>query len=388
MLKLSRPYLNLKALSNSLRKSSAIFILSVVLISATFTYQASPSYAASEFNSDFQNLIIPKIKMQPNSGPPGTEVKITVSNFIPVPENTDPRMEFYMTLPFFEFTGNVASNCDGEYCHTLYTFEETRNGNLATKELTFTLFSEHNPEPTTVQGNLVSDCDVRVNDEIVKSFGYACNGKDVAPGEYEINFGWGISFSDKFDWSKTLTFTVTEPSPARESHLPGRTADFSIADINLLFTQYENGLVSSIEFEQNLKSVGWDDNAIRRAYVTMNQWTDTDSLGKYAAPSNIDGLDLLTLSDQKTQFVSEQKEPAKQVKKENVNYDTSEPKSTQELVMSQEKSSSLASSDSPPDKSSSLVSSDSPQDIVQGVIVAGVILGALLMVALVKKGII
>ena len=86
--------------------------------------------------------------------------------------------------------------------------------------------------------------------------------------------------------------------------------------------------------------------------------------------------------------MSEQKEPAKQVKKENVNYDTSEPKSTQELVMSQDKSSSLASSDSPPDKSSSLVSSDSPQDIVQGVIVAGVILGALLMVALVKKGII
>jgi len=319
--------------------------------------------------------MIPKIEMQPNSGPPGTEVTITVSNFIPVPENTDPRMEFYMTLPFFEFTGNVASNCDGGYCHTVYSFDEIRNENLATKEITFTLFSEQNPEPTTAKGNLVTDCDVRVNDEIVKSFGYACNGKDTAPGEYEIDFGWAIPSSDKFDWSKTLTFTVTEPSPARESHLPGRTADFSIADIELLFTQYEIGLVSTTEFEQKLKSVGWDDNAIHRAYVSMKQWTDSDSLGKYAAPSYIDGLDLLTLSDQKIQYVSEQKEPVKLVKKENVNYDKSEPKTTQQLVISQEKSSSLASS-------------DSPQDIVQGVIIAGVVLGAALMVALVKKGII
>ncbi len=374
-LELSRPYLNLKALSNSLRKSSAIFILSVVLISATFAYQTPSSYAASEYNSDFQGLMIPKIEMQPTSGPPGTEVTITVSNFIPVPENTDPRMEFFMTLPFFEFSGNVASNCDGGYCHALYSFDEIQNGNLAPKELTFTLFSEQNPEPTTAKGNLVTDCDVRVNDEIVKSFGYACNAKDTAPGEYEIDFGWAIPSSDKFDWSKTLTFTVTEPSPARESHLPGRTADFSIADINLLFTQYENNLVSSIEFEQKLKSVGWDDNDIHRAYVSVKQWTDSDSLGKYAAPSNIDGLDLLTLSDQKTQFVSEQKEPAKQVKKENVNYDKSEPKSTQQLVMSQEKSSSLASS-------------DSPQDSVYGMIIAGVILAAGLMVAFVKKGII
>jgi len=362
-MKLSRPYLNLKALSNSIRKSSAIFILSVVLISATFTYQTPPSYAASEYNSDLQGLMIPKIKMQPNSGPPGTEIKITVSNFIQVPENTDPRMEFFMTLPFFEFGGNVASNCDGGYCHAVYSFDEIQNGNLASKEITFTLFSEQNSEPTTVQGNLVSDCDVRVNDEIVKSFGYACNGKDVASGEYEINFGWGIQMSDRFDWSESLTFTVTEPAPARESHLPGRTADFSIADINLLFTQYENDLVSAAEFEQKLKSVGWDDRAIHRAFVSLNQWTDTDSLGKYAAPSNIDGLDLLTLSDQKTQFVSEQKEPTKQVKKENVNYDKSEPKTTQQLVTSQEKASSLGDS-------------DSPQDMLSGMIIAIVVLGA------------
>jgi len=319
--------------------------------------------------------MIPKIKMQPNSGPPGTEIKITVSNFIPVPENTDPRTEFFMTLPFFEFGGNVPSNCDGGYCHAVYSFNEIQNGNLASKEITFTLFSEQNPEPTTVNGNVVSDCDVKVNDEIVKNFGYACNGKDVPPGEYEINFGWGIQFSDKFDWSESLTFTVTESAPVRESQLPGRTADFSIADIELLFTQYENNLVSSIEFEQKLKSVGWDDNAIHRAYVTMKQWTDTDSLGKHAAPSNIDGLDLLSLSDQKTQYVSEQKEPAKQVKKENVNYDKSEPKSTQQLVVSQEKASSLGDS-------------DSPQDMVSGMIIAIVVLGAALIVALVKKGII
>jgi len=355
-MELSQPYLNLKALSNSLRKSSAILVLSVVLISATFAYQTPPSYAASEFNSDLQGLMTPKIIMQPNSGPPGTEVKITISNFIPVPENTDPRMEFFMTLPFFEFGGNVASNCDGGYCHTVYSFDEIRNGNLAPKEITFTLFSEHNPGPTTLQGNLVSDCDVRVNDEIVKSFGYACNGKDVAPGEYEINFGWGIQMSDRFDWSESLTFTVTEPSPQE-------TETQHIEDV--LFTQYEKNLITEEQFIQKLKERAWTDLAIQKALASLKKWTDTDVGGIYSGSRVID-LTPVEVNVQKVGF--------EEVQKEHVD-DGQDTKSSEELVMAEE-------------KLPSQTSSDSSQDIVQGVIIASVVLGAALMVALVKKGII
>jgi len=105
----------------------------------------------------------------------------------------------------------------------------------------------------------------------------------------------------------------------------------------------------------------------------MNKWTDTDSLGSYAASKQVDGLDLLTKP--KLQFVSEQNEPVNQVEKENVDYDASKTESTQKLGISQEKSSSLASS-------------DSPQDIVYWVIIAGVALAAVVVVALVKNGII
>jgi len=364
---MSRLFPDLNAFSNSLRKNSAILMLSVVLISATIIYQTPPSYAASEFNSDLQNLMIPEIKMPRTSGVPGTEVKIIFSNIIPVPENTDPRMEFFITLPFFEFGENVPSKCDGEYCVALYTFDEIRNGDLASKEITFTLFSKHNPEPIILQDNLVSVCDVKINDEIVKSFGYLCNGKDVPSGEYEINFGWGIQMSDKYDWSKTLTFTVTEPSPPT-------TPPYSlIADIDLLILQYENGLISATQFAEQLEKFGWSSNSIQKVFASMNQWTDVDSIGPHSASKLVDGLDLLTKP--KLQFVSEQNEPVNQVEKENVDYDKDKTKSTQKLGISQEKSSSLASL-------------DTPQDIVYWVIIAGVALAAVVVVALVKNGII
>lgn len=350
-------------------------MLSVVLISATIIYQTPPSYAASEFNSDLQNLMTPAIKMPRTSGVPGTEVTIIVSNLMPLPENTDPRTEFFVTIPFFEFSGNVPSKCGGEYCVALYTFDEIRNGDLASKELTFTLFSEHNPQPIILQDNLVSDCDIKINDKVVKSFGYLCNGKDVPTGEYEINFGWGIQMSDKYNWIKTLTFTVTEPSiPTESSYSLSSTPYSSIADIDLLFLQYENGLISATQFAEQLQKFGWNSDSIRKAFASINQgqWTDVDSLSAHnAAKLKVNGLELLTKP--KLQLVSEQN--VNQVEKENVGYDEGKAKTTQTLGISQE-------------TSLSLTSSDFPQDIVYGMVIAGIALVSILVIALVKNGII
>ena len=356
-MELNRLSLNLKSLSNSLRKSSAILLLSVVLISATFTYQTPPSYAASEFNSNFQGLITPKIEIQPTSGPPGTEITITVSDFPSTPRSTDPRTEFFVTLPFFGFTGNVPSKCDGAYCLAIYTFDELKTGgHVASKEITFTLFSEYNSQPFTVNGNLVSDCDVKINDKVVQSFSYLCNGGDVPSGFYEINFGWGIQMSDKYDWTKTLTFTVTEPSPQD-------TETQHIED--LLFTQYEKNLITEEQFIQKLKERAWTDLAIQKALASLKKWTDTDMGGVYSGSRVID-LTPVEVNVQKVGF--------EEVQKEHVD-DGQDTKTTEGLVMAEE-------------KLPSQISSDSSQDLVYGVIIAAAVLVIGLMIAFVKKGII
>jgi len=151
----------------------------------------------------------------------------------------------------------------------------------------------------------------------------------------------------------------------------------SILDIESLFEQYENDLITPNEFAGKLEQLGWTEPAIRQALTLHQEWTDTDSLGSHAASPMVKGVELLTLNEQKIEFVSEQKESVlvKQVEKEYVDYNDGEAQSSQELVMSQEKASSAASS-------------DSIKDMMYGMIIAGVVLVAGLIIAAVKKEII
>ena len=158
---------------------------------------------------------------------------------------------------------------------------------------------------------------------------------------------------------------------------PSYAASVSLLDIESLFEQYEKNLITPNEFADKLEQLRWDDHTIRKALTLHQDWTDTDSLGHHAASPMVKGVELLTLNEPKIEFVSEQKEyvPVKQVEKEYVNYDEGETKSSQELVMSQEKPSSAASS-------------DSIKDMMYGMIIAGVVLVAGLIIAAVKKEII
>jgi len=156
---------------------------------------------------------------------------------------------------------------------------------------------------------------------------------------------------------------------------PSYAASVSILDIESLFTQYENNLITPNEFAGKLEQLGWTEPAIRQALTLHQEWTDTDSLGSHAASPMVKGVELLTLNEPKLESVSEQKEFVRQVENEHVDYDDGEAQSSQELVMPQEKPSSAASS-------------DYMKDMIYGMIIAGVVLVAGLIIAAVKKEII
>ncbi len=156
---------------------------------------------------------------------------------------------------------------------------------------------------------------------------------------------------------------------------PSYAASVSILDIEPLFEQYEKNLITPNEFADKLEQLGWTEPAIRQALTLHKTWTDTDSLGSHAASPMVKGVELLTLNEPKIESVSEQKEFVRQVENEHVDYDEVETKSSQELVMPQEKPSSAASS-------------DYMKDMMYGMIIAGVVLVAGLIIAAVKKEII
>jgi len=189
---------------------------------------------------------------------------------------------------------------------------------------------------------------------------------------------WNLkSFSKTLSKSSAvlvLSFVLISGTVAYQTS-PSYAESVSILDIESLFIQYENDLITSDEFAGKLKQLGWDDPAIRQALTLHQEWTDTDSLGHHAASPMVKGVELLTLNEQKIESVSEPKEFVRQVENEHVDYDEGETKSSQELVMPQEKASSAASS-------------YSIKDMMYGMIIAGVVIVAGLIIAAVKKEII
>jgi len=184
-----------------------ILVLSLVAVLITNI----PSSFAQEFDADSMGLPMPDVSMSPISGPPGTEITITVKNMPPVPEGLDPRIELFAYVPFVTALGdNVANNCNGEHCFPVYSFEEIADDKLAPKTIKFSLFSTNNPKATIQGGFQESVCDVRVNEKTIERYGTVCHTMDQPIGDYEIKFAWGIQGSDKFDIKKTMTFTVTE----------------------------------------------------------------------------------------------------------------------------------------------------------------------------------
>lgn len=215
-------------------------------------------YAQSEFDSTAMGLQMPTISLNPSSGQPGTEVEISVTEMPSTPENIDPRVEFFVYLPFVSAIGsNVPNNCGGDSCFALYTFEEFGADKVGPKTISFTLFSTTNKVPVTQAGLRESVCDLKVNGETIERYSETCTDIDQPVGDYEIKFGWGIQQSNLFDVRETMTFTVLEKEFVPEE--PEKDKD------ELLMEQVLSGEISEKEFREELVKLGWDDEEIRQA---------------------------------------------------------------------------------------------------------------------------
>ncbi|WP_177585574.1 CFI-box-CTERM domain-containing protein [Candidatus Nitrosotenuis aquarius] len=224
-----------------------------------------PDSFAQEFDSESMNLPMPNISMSPISGPPGTEIAITIKNMPPVPEGLDPRIELFAYIPFVTALGdNVANNCNGEHCFPVYSFEEIAADKLAPKTIRFSLFSTDNPKATIQGGFQESVCDVRVNEKTIERYGTVCHTIDQPLGDYEIKFAWGIQSSDKFDIRKTMTFTVTEKGT---EIVEGDVENPSEA----LMDAFEKGEITEEEFDSAMYELGYDDDAIRKSKALLGK---------------------------------------------------------------------------------------------------------------------
>ena len=249
-------YLYLKDQSN-LRKILSFAIISLILI-LPISNQAWAKYDASHLRE-------PEITVTPTSGPPGTEITITVSNFPDISDEPYPYPDFYVYLPFSAAIGsNIPSPCGKEMCFPIYTYEDAQGGNFADKTVTFTLFSLSNPKPVYEAGLLHSVCDVIVNGKIQQSFPETCFKKNQPPGDYEIKFAWATKTQPEVPYIlKTVTFTVTEGGEASEA-----TSE-NPADV--IIKQYELGLISEAEFEEKLKEIGYNSEDIRQAKALIGK---------------------------------------------------------------------------------------------------------------------
>jgi predicted secreted protein with PEFG-CTERM motif len=241
------------------RKSAiALMVLSLIPLSNFAVY------GQSEFDTAVMGLQMPTIEMSPTSGQPGTEIQIKVTNMPSVPEGIDPRIEFFVYLPFVSAIGhNVPLNCDGESCFALYSFDEISKNKLAPKTISLILFSTTNTVPVTQAGLRDSVCDLKINGETIERYSETCTDIDQPVGEYEIKFGWGIQQSKLYDIRETLIFTVTE----KELIIEERPQD---AD-ELAMSKYKENIISESEFEQILTDLGYDAEEIRQSKALIGK---------------------------------------------------------------------------------------------------------------------
>jgi hypothetical protein len=204
--------------------------------------------------------------MTPTSGPPGTKITITVSNFPDISGEPYPYPDFYIYLPFDAAIGNnnVPNLCQNEMCFPIYTYEDAQRKNFADKTVTFTLFSLSNPKPIYLNGLLHSVCDISVNGKVQQGYADVCNTNSQPPGEYEVKFAWATkTHPEEPYFIKILKFTVTEGSPPAEPE--------SLRIYQTLMQLYKDDIITEKEFEDELKTLGYTDQEIRQAKAVLGK---------------------------------------------------------------------------------------------------------------------
>ncbi|OLE39400.1 MAG: hypothetical protein AUF74_02005 [Thaumarchaeota archaeon 13_1_20CM_2_38_5] len=218
-----------------------------------------PVISSAWATTDLSTLGSPDVTITPTSGPPGTEITITVSNLPDISKEQYPYPELYIYLPFSQPFGVTLSNhCEGQDCFPIYTYNDAINHNAADRTVTFSLFSTNNPKPVYLNGLENSVCDVVMNAKTIERFSTLCNTKDEPTGTYQIKLAWALqSDLEQTQTAKTVQFTVTPGSPSP----PPQTAE----NASTITKQYQNGEISEAQFEAKLKALGWNDEDIRQA---------------------------------------------------------------------------------------------------------------------------
>ncbi len=261
---------------NKSKLSISLLTFVVVLFTVGFIpYLAQDAFAQEES----EELGMPDITINSESGPVGSVITINVSNFPMPPDGADPRLEFYMYLPASEEYASKLTKCDG-HCIVLYSFDDIKNENTPPKEITFALPSVRNPDPTSVQlseynihyetkvGAVVNSvCDVVINDKIEYKFGFSCNNYDVPVGEYDISFGWVINNYDVNDERQTIAFTVTD-EPYQFKGISDNVIETSGNMIGvspeMILKKFEQNKILKTEFVSFLENKEFSDKDIRR----------------------------------------------------------------------------------------------------------------------------
>ena len=243
-------------------------------------------YGQKEFDSTAMGLQMPTITVNPTSGGPGTDVEILVTSMPVAPENIDPRIEFFIYMPFLSAIGdNVPQNCAGDSCFALYTFDDVGESKFAPKKITFRLFSDTNPEPVVKAGWMESVCDLKINGQTFERYAKVCTEQDQPVGDYEIKFGWGIQQSGLYDVRKTLNFTVTEKEFVPEQ--------ISQDGDEFVIEQFEEGLISESEFKKRLAELGYDPEEVRQAQALIGKLEHQEGFQTpLKGPINVQGTDI------------------------------------------------------------------------------------------------
>jgi len=274
-----------------LKQNKTKFLLAPFLMLILVGMGVNHAYATT-LSDTVKELDMPDITMNPESGPVGTEITINVSNLPMLPNDADPRLEFYMYLPASGDYEAGLTKCN-DHCIILYSFDEVRNDETYPKEITFTLPSVKNSDAYSTQlsaslsqsgikpgAEVSSVCDVVINGKTQYRFGYSCNNYDTPVGEYEIDFGWAVGMADVYDKRQTVTFTVTDNEVEGSTELTGDYSD-------VIFKKYEQGEITMSQFVTALKNQGsWTtDEDIRKAISLVGEldhqrgasWNDANS---------------------------------------------------------------------------------------------------------------
>jgi len=215
--------------------------------------------------TDLSTLGSPYVTISPNSGPPGTQITLTVSHIPDISKTNYPYPDLYIYLPFSQpFGTTLTSHCGGQDCFPIYTHDDALNHDFADRVITFSLPSTNNSKPIFLNGFENSVCDVTENGKVMERFSTLCNTKDEPQGVYQIKLAWMLeSDSEQVYTTKIIPFLVT-PGP---SPFESPTADNG----NAILKEYQNGTISQAQFYTELKSRGWTDEQVRQALAVIGK---------------------------------------------------------------------------------------------------------------------